>query len=87
MAPRAKVKGEAHGETDNGRPTVADLEGENAFAQLAKKHWLKSTKRTTKVKVKPDMLKTEIWDVLEKDAYPYKQLLILESLQILERYS
>jgi intron-binding protein aquarius len=69
------------------RPTVADLEGESEFAQLAKQHWLKTSKRTGKVKVKNDVLKKEIWDVLEKDAFPYKSLLVLEGLQTLERYS
>ena len=68
------------------RPSVADIEGESEFAQLAKKHWLKSKGRSTKVKVKNDVLKSEIWDVLEKDGFSYTSLLTLESLQILERY-
>ncbi|WQF75760.1 Putative intron-binding protein aquarius [Colletotrichum destructivum] len=70
------------------RPTVADIEGESAFAQLAKKHWLKTTrsKRAVKVKVKNDVLKHEIWDVLERDGFPYKSILTLESLQTLESY-
>lgn len=70
------------------RPTVADLEGESEFAQLAKKHWLKptTTKRAAKVKVKNDVLKKQIWDVLEKDGFPYKSLLVLEGLQTLESY-
>ncbi|KAI1358603.1 hypothetical protein F5Y08DRAFT_321500 [Xylaria arbuscula] len=68
------------------RPTVADLEGESEFAQLAKKHWLKTTKSAAKIKVKNDVLKKEIWDVLEKDAFAYKSLLILEGLQTLESY-
>ena len=85
MAPRTKVKDELRHALDDGRPTVADLGGENSFAQLAKKHWLKSSKKTTKVKVKPDVVKTEIWDVLEKDGFAFKSLLVLENLQILER--
>ncbi|KAH8161674.1 hypothetical protein CIB48_g6573 [Xylaria polymorpha] len=68
------------------RPTVADLDGESEFAQLAKKHWLKTTKGAAKVKVKNDILKKEIWDVLEKDAFAYKSLLVLEGLQTLESY-
>ncbi|KAI0911576.1 P-loop containing nucleoside triphosphate hydrolase protein [Ustulina deusta] len=68
------------------RPTVADLEGESEFAQLAKQHWLKASKSAAKVKVKNDVLKKEIWDVLEKDAFAYKSLLILEGLQTLESY-
>lgn len=71
---------------DDGRPTVADLHGEHPFAQIAKKHWLKATKKTTKVKVKPDVLKKEIWDVLQQDDFAPRSLLILENLQILEKY-
>lgn len=77
---RSKTKGTGD------RPTVADIEGESTFAQLAKKTWLKPTKRTTKVKVKNDVLKQEIWDVLERDGFPYKSILTLESLQTLERF-
>lgn len=68
------------------RPTVADLEGESGFAQLAKQHWLKPSRSRAKVKVKNDVLKKEIWDVLEKDAFAYKSLLVLEGLQTLESY-
>jgi intron-binding protein aquarius len=68
------------------RPTIADIEGESEFAQLARKHWLKATKRTTKVKVKNDVVKKDLWDVLERDSFPYKSLLVLEGLQTLERY-
>ena len=85
MAPRKRGNEEPGAEVDDGRPTVADLQGENPFAQLAKKHWLKSSKKTTKVKVKPDVLKSEIWDVLEKENFAFKSLLVLENLQILEK--
>lgn len=76
---------EVRKEADDGRPTVADLQGDSSFVQLAKKHWLKATKKPTKVKVKPEVLKNEIWDVLEQDDFSYKSLLVLENLQILER--
>ena len=66
-------------------PNATDSEGEAEFTQLAKQHWLKATKKNTKVKVKNDVLKKEIWDGLEKDGFPFKSLLSLESLQILER--
>ncbi|KAI0597645.1 P-loop containing nucleoside triphosphate hydrolase protein [Biscogniauxia sp. FL1348] len=79
------AKSKAH-ESQAARPTVADLEGETEFAQLAKQHWLKPTKRTTRVKVKADVLRRDIWDVLEKDGFPYKSLLVLEGLQTLESY-
>src|SRR4051794_28349501 len=86
MPPRRKGKEDVPREVDDGRPTVADLQGENPFAQLAKKHWLKTSKKPTKVKVKPDIIKSEIWDVLEKENFAFKSLLVLENLQILERY-
>jgi intron-binding protein aquarius len=68
------------------RPLAAEIEGESGFAQLARQHWLKSTKRATTVKVKEDVLKGEIWDPLEKDGFPLKDLLVLEGLQVLERW-
>ncbi|KAF9875627.1 intron-binding protein aquarius [Colletotrichum karsti] len=81
-APSTRSKTKTTGE----RPTVADIEGESAFAQIAKKHWLKSNKKPVKVKVKNDVLKQEIWDVLEHDGFPYKSILTLESLQTLESW-
>lgn len=87
MAPRTRVKEAARPAVEEVRPTVADVDGEDAFAQLARKHWLKTTKKPAKVKVKPDVLKNEIWDVLEKDSFPFRSLLVLENLQILEGYN
>jgi intron-binding protein aquarius len=86
MPPKKRSKEEPRREVDDGRPTVSDLEGESSFAILAKNHWLKSSKKMAKVKVRPDVLKTEIWDVLEKEDFAFKSLLVLENLQILERY-
>lgn len=63
---------------------VAD--GESEFAQLAKQHWLKPSKKATKVKVKNDVLKQNIWEPLERDKFPISSLLSLEGLQILESY-
>lgn len=67
--------------------TAAEIatEGQSEFAQLAKQHWLKPSKKTTKVKVKNDVLKRDIWDPLERDRFPLSSLLALEGLQILER--
>ena len=64
------------------RPTVMDLHGENHYAQFARKHWMKAKKAPT---VKSNVLKTELWDSLEKDGFAYGSLLILENLQILEK--
>ncbi len=89
MPPAKKLKssGASKAKATAARPTTADLEGETEFAQLARQHWLKPSKRTTKVKVKNDVVKREIWDALENDGFNYKSLLTLESLQILERYN
>ena len=65
------------------RPTVADLHGENAFAQVARTNWLGAAKAP---KVRPEVLKKEIWDELEKVDFAYSSLLVLENLQLLERY-
>lgn len=81
MAPRKNAKENTREEV---RPSVAEIDGENLFAQLAQKHW--TSKKSSKVKVKPDVLKNEIWDVLEKEDFPFKSLLVLENLQILEKY-
>ncbi|OBT64896.1 hypothetical protein VE03_06453 [Pseudogymnoascus sp. 23342-1-I1] len=86
MAPRTRGPAEPRKEVDDGRPTVADLQGESPFAQLAKKQWLKPGKKSAKVKIKPQVLKKEIWDVLEQEGFSYKTLLVLENLQILESY-
>ncbi|KAF1842034.1 uncharacterized protein K460DRAFT_379999 [Cucurbitaria berberidis CBS 394.84] len=65
------------------RPTVADLHGEGHFAQVARKFWL-TTKKTPKVR--PEVVKKELWDELETGDFAYSSLLILENLQLLERY-
>ncbi|KAI4206841.1 MAG: hypothetical protein LQ346_000903 [Caloplaca aetnensis] len=66
---------------DDGRPDLKDLEGENEWTQLAHKHWNKPVKTR---KVKNDVIKSEIWDVLEREGFPYRSQLILENLQLLE---
>lgn len=74
-------------DTTDGRPTPAEVEEqEHQFVQIARKHWLKPGKKTAKVKVKNDVVKQGIWDVLEQDGFSYKLLLLLESLQTLEKY-
>lgn len=67
----------------NARPTVADLHGDNHFAQVARKSWLSATKAP---KVRPEVVKKELWDELEKLGFAYSSLLVLENLQLLERY-
>ncbi|KAF1947737.1 hypothetical protein EJ02DRAFT_363959 [Clathrospora elynae] len=65
------------------RPTVADLHGDNHFAQAARKYWL-TAKKTPRVR--PEVVKKELWDELENVDFAYSSLLVLENLQLLERY-
>ncbi|KAF4550875.1 Intron-binding protein aquarius N-terminus-containing protein [Elsinoe fawcettii] len=65
------------------RPTIEDLTGDNHFAQLARKYWLGKTRVK---KVQSTVVKTELWDALEKDSFPTGSLLLLEQLQLLDRY-
>jgi hypothetical protein len=84
MGPRTRGKQEPKREADKGKPSAADVQDESPFAQLAREHWLKPSKKA--VKVKPDLIKSEIWDVLQQDNFAFKSLLSLENLQILEKY-
>lgn len=84
MAPRTRG---AIQEPSDPQPETHDDE-EHVFVQFAKAHWLKPTtskKPASKVKVKQDALKTEVWDVLEAEDFPFQSLLLLENLQMLER--
>ena len=63
------------------RPTIAELHGQNEYAQIAKKHWMGSANPP---KVKQTVVK-ELWENLEKEGFPFGALLILENLQVLER--
>jgi intron-binding protein aquarius len=65
------------------RPTITDLHGSNHFAQVARDHWLGSTKTP---KVRPEVVKKELWDELEAVDFAYSSLLVLENLQVLELY-
>lgn len=86
MAPRTRVKEATRQDAEEGSSAGGAGDVETSFTELAQVHWLKpSKKKATKVKVKADVLKKEIWDNLEKDDFAFKSLLILENLQILER--
>ncbi|KAI4148346.1 MAG: hypothetical protein LQ341_001615 [Variospora aurantia] len=65
----------------DGRPDADDLEGENKWTQLAQKHWRNLVKSR---KVKNEVIKNDIWDSLENEGFPFRTLLILENLQLLE---
>lgn len=71
------------------RPALApalDVPVSNApssyWEELAAKHWLRSIPS----KVKPDQIKTAIWDHLEQDSFSFHTLALLENLQIFERF-
>jgi intron-binding protein aquarius len=79
------TRAQAQVQTTDERPAAPDLDGGDHFSQVALKNWLKPSKRTTKVKVKKNVVKGDLWDALEKENFSYKSLLVLENLQTLER--
>ena len=64
-------------------PAGEELEDDNRWIQLAQKHWLKTSKSG---KVKSEVIKNEIWDVLEAEDFLFRSLLQLEHSQLLEKY-
>ncbi|KAJ5108835.1 CWF11 family [Penicillium angulare] len=64
------------------RPTVVDFREDSPWVQLAKAHWLDTKVR----KAKPDVIKQQLWDPLEKENFNSRSLLILENLNILEKF-
>jgi intron-binding protein aquarius len=50
--------------------------------QLAKAHWSNVKVR----KAKPDVIKKQLYDPLEAEAFNSRTLLILENLNVLEKY-
>ncbi|KAJ2906771.1 Intron-binding protein aquarius [Zalerion maritima] len=58
---------------------------DNKFAKVARENWLQAKNKAT-VAVKDEVLRTELWDPLVKDAFSTKSLAALESLQALESY-
>lgn len=64
------------------RPTVVDFRDDSPWVKLAKAHWLNTTVR----KAKPDVIKQQLWDPLEAEGFSNHSLLILENLNVLEKY-
>ena len=64
-------------------PAGEELEDDNRWTQLAQKHWVKPLKSG---KVKSEVIKNEIWDVLEEEDFLFRSLLLLENSQLLEKY-
>ncbi|KAL5356234.1 hypothetical protein BJX96DRAFT_186187 [Aspergillus floccosus] len=65
------------------RPTVEDFREDSAWVQLAKTHWLETSKVR---KVKQDVIKKDLWDALEAENFSFRSLLTLENLNILEKF-
>ena len=57
---------------------------EEQWKQLAEAQWSKSSAKVRKVR--PEFVKSEIWDVLEKEDFAFRSLLILDNLQLLEKF-
>ena len=66
---------------------VGDLGNSNYWAELAGEHWIKTSKASKGKKIKPEVLKNKIWDVLEQESFHFRSLLMLENLQLLEKYT
>ncbi|PLN81218.1 DEAD helicase superfamily protein [Aspergillus taichungensis] len=65
------------------RPTVEDFREESSWVQVAKTHWLDSSKVR---KVKQDVIKKELWDALDAENFSLRSLLTLENLNVLEKF-
>lgn len=69
---------------EDGRLDAADSPGVDHWTRVANEYWLKASKSK---RIKKDVIKSEIWDVLEKENFQFRSLLVLENLQILESYA
>lgn len=60
-----------------------ETEGQLQWRNVAANHWQTGSARTHKVR--PEVVKQEIWDVLEKEEFAYRNLQELDNLQLLEK--
>ena len=67
--------------SNSGKPTVDDLRGNNTYARIAQREWLEKTTPQVQAKVVD-----EVWNLLDKDGFPFRDLLVLENEQMLEQY-
>lgn len=67
---------------DEGRPIVADLQ-DSHYVTIARANWLATPGPS---RVRPEVIKRDLWDSLEGEKFSTRSLLVLESLQIFERY-
>ncbi|GLI79995.1 hypothetical protein PoHVEF18_008343 [Penicillium ochrochloron] len=65
------------------RPTVVDFREDNPWVKLAHAHWSDAKKVR---KVKPEVIKQQLWDPLEAEGFTNRSLLILENLNVLEKF-
>lgn len=61
---------------------AGDPDEATGWKLLADKYWLKPAKLK---EIDNHVIKSEIWDVLQKNTFYYRSLLHLENLQILEK--
>ena len=54
-----------------------------SWRELAEKTWLKSSTRIRKVRA--EVVKQDLWDILEKEEFNFRSLVELENLQLLEK--
>lgn len=73
----------ARGATNGASSDENQIFGDNHYVEIANKHWMNAPSAS---KLQPKALKTEIWDALDKENFNYGSLLILENLQIVEKY-
>ncbi|KAG8529968.1 uncharacterized protein KY384_005450 [Bacidia gigantensis] len=68
---------------DPGQPQI-DEQRSLYWRKLAEKNWLSSGKHVAKAR--KELIRKEIWDVLEEKQFEHSSLLVLEGLQLLESY-
>ncbi|CAL5869410.1 uncharacterized protein PFLUO_LOCUS3639 [Penicillium psychrofluorescens] len=64
------------------RPAVVDFREDSPWVKLAKAHWLDTKVR----KAKPDVIHKQLWLPLQEEGFTTRSLLILENLNILEKF-
>jgi len=60
-----------------------ETEGDLQWRNVAESHWQTGSARACKVR--PEVVKQEIWEVLEKEEFAYRNLQELDNLQLLEK--
>ena len=58
-------------------------EGDIRWRSVAESNWLTSSAKARKVR--PEVVKQEIWEILEREEFGYRHLQELDNLQLLEK--